>query len=210
MNWFFNFITNIFTGFVGGELVNTIDEAMRDNLSDDFLDAALEVQQMTGILEMFDGNLTVNQWELLMRETIHDVYISQYLLGIGGIDGMTPADWGSLGGMLRQQYRHLAGFSEDLRSGNLTLAQAQARANLYIESSTQAYERAKIRAAGFPDLPQVPGDGNTQCLANCRCHWKLEETETEFMATWVLDSAAEHCDDCPNNAARWNPLVISK
>lgn len=84
--------------------------------------------------------------------------------------------------------------------------QIAARSQMYMNSSREAFERGKTRAHGVPPLPAYPGDGQTRCLTNCKCEWVFEPTETGVNCYWKLNPA-EHCDDCLNNAARWNPLV---
>ena len=94
------------------------------------------------------GVLNAGDFGALFREEIKKEYIRQYLLGIGGRDQMTAADWGSIGGMLREQYRFLDGFLAEIAAGNLTEAQIMARARMYINSAREAYERAHGRVAG--------------------------------------------------------------
>lgn len=155
------------------------------------------------------GDLTAQQWSLEMRKTIKQSYIDQYVLARGGRQNMTQRDWGIVGNMTRRQYEYLQGFERDLRDGKLSEGQAQVRARLYIESSTQAYERGISEGLGMPRLPAYPGDGQTQCRTNCRCHWQIEDMGDEWACTWTL-GAAEHCDDCIANAARWAPLLVPK
>ncbi len=136
-----------------------------------------------------------NLVEELMEE-MKGEYIRQYLLGIGGADKMTASDWGSIGGMLREQYRYLKGFADSLVG--LSERQIAARIAMYINSAREAFERAKRKAAsgatqerwvmdpeaehcvdcvdydsqGWQPIGTFPfpGDGSTECLTNCRCH----------------------------------------
>lgn len=146
------------------------------------------------------GALDPDAFRAQMREEIKDAYIDQYILGIGGRDQMTAADWGSVGGMIADQYRYLDGFIDEIRAGTLTEEQIRARAGMYINSSREAFERATQRnaqelkltemawtlgeAEHCPDcldlaamgwvpmgtITQYPGGGQTQCLTNCQCH----------------------------------------
>lgn len=153
------------------------------------------------------GALSAADYGSFFREEIKREYLRQYLLGIGGREQMTAADWGSIGGMLREQYGWLQGFLDEIASGNLTEAQIMARARMYLNSAREAYERAhaKTAVAGgmteelwalgeaehCPDclayaaegwqpvgtFPE-PGDGSTQCLTNCQCHKAYRNPET--------------------------------
>lgn len=127
------------------------------------------------------GALTPADFGLLARTEIKNEYITQYLLGIGGREQMTPSDWGTIGRMLRDQYHpYLDGFIQDIADGKLTEAQIQARFRMYIDSAHQAYEKAAqktARKAGFTE------------------------------ERWILDAEAEHCDDCVAYAGQeWQPI----
>lgn len=66
------------------------------------------------------GQLNVQGWERAMREEIKDEYIRQYILGKGGLEQMTQQDWGSIGGMLADQYRYLDNFADEVADGKLS------------------------------------------------------------------------------------------
>jgi len=162
------------------------------------------------------GMLRVQDWQGLMRDEIKKQYINQYLVGRGGLNQMTQRDWGIIGRALRDQYRFLDGFAADVAAGKLSPAQIQARARMYVDAAHVALERGRAEAFGMPTLPAYPGDGQTQCLTNCRCNWDIQEVRDEdgnvigWNATWVLDPHKQevHCPDCPNNAAVWNHLFV--
>jgi hypothetical protein len=116
-----------------------------------------------------DGTLPPDQWYQLMRQEIKEEYIRQYLLGRGGRAQMAAADWGSIGGQLREQYRYLDRFYEQVKAGELSEAQIRARSAMYVRSGREAFERGKARAIGETDYTEV---------------W------------WKLNPAAENCPDC--------------
>ncbi|MCL5460389.1 hypothetical protein M3M33_17255, partial [Loigolactobacillus coryniformis] len=66
---------------------------------------------------------------------------------------------------------------------------------MYMEASSQSFEKAKVSSRGIPDLPDYPGSGRTECMTNCKCYWNIKETETEWLCYWSL-SNVEHCDSC--------------
>lgn len=146
-----------------------------------------------------DNRVNVPDWQSQMREQIKRETIRQYLAGRGGIDQMTQADWGSIGGMCADQYRYLDDFAREIAAGNLTEGQIRARSAMYIRSAREAYERAKLRAFAGKGIVEerwllgiaehcvdcidfsslgwqplgtfpVPGQGATVCLTNCQCH----------------------------------------
>lgn len=128
--------------------------------------------------------LRQTEFYTMMRERIKRAYIEQYLVGRGGRDQMTPADWGSIGGMLAEQYRYLEGFAAEVEAGELSQRQINARARMYIRSSKEAYERGRRR-------------------------WllSLDERDKPTEVRWILQPA-EHCPDCVAFASlRWIPLT---
>jgi len=174
-------------------------------------------KERVGILaqQLQDGEITLNQWLLSSREAIKETYINQYLLGIGGRGNITQADYGRIGNMLRNQYGFLQKFAGDIQSGRYDESEGgiAARLKMYIESSSQAYERGQIvsRFGGdlYSRLLQFPGDGQTECRANCRCHLEVEDTPGAWLVRWRLNPA-EHCEDCLRLASEWNPLEVTK
>jgi len=148
-----------------------------------YVERSLEASGVaTGQLVDFvvDGVTSPEDFRELFREEIKREYIREYLLGIGGREQMTPRDWGSIGGMLAEQYRYLDEFARQIAAGELTPEQIAARAQMYVISAREAYERAHGR--------------NAEALG------MSEEL-------WVMDESKEHCDDCAAYAdAGWQPI----
>ena len=67
-----------------------------------------------------DDLVDVRMWQFSMRNEIKQAYIDQYVAGRGGIERMTQADWGSIGGMTGEQYRYLDGFAQEIADGKLS------------------------------------------------------------------------------------------
>jgi hypothetical protein len=155
------------------------------------------------------GDITVQQYVLRMRDEIKATYIAEYMLGKGGRHNMTQSDWGSLGNQLRNQYGYLQNFAQEIAAGQLSDAQIAARGRMYFASATQAFERAQTSARGIPPLPQYPADGNTICKTNCKCRLRFVEKDDAWEVFWTLGTA-EHCPDCLELAAAWNPLIVPK
>ena len=167
---------------------------------------AVRIEELTASLTQ--QTISAPSWRDGMRTAIKDAYISHYLAGRGGRNNMRSSDWGRIGGLLSSQYRYLNNFVNDILAGDMSEAAIVARARLYIESATQAAERAKAADRGLV-LPAYPGDGTSECMANCKCEWSLIELDTRWEATWLL-SAAEHCQTCIERARLWAPLIIEK
>ena len=124
-----------------------------------------------GLIDLLaDGKLAPKDFGDVFKREIKDEYIRQYVLGRGGLEQMTQADWGSIGGMLKEQYGYLPGFIDDIAEGKLTPGQIRVRAGMYINSAREGYERAVARNA--------TATGSTEEL-------------------WVLGATENHCPDCP-------------
>jgi hypothetical protein len=125
-----------------------------------------------------DGKIDLETWQRGMAREIKDAHVVSAMLGRGGRDQMTQADWGRLGARLREQYRYLNRFAREIANGQLSPAQIRARAAMYARSARTSYfdglTSAK-REAGFEEEQRVLG-------------------------------VAEHCDDCPPLAGYWAPI----
>lgn len=120
----------------------------------------------------------------------------QWLSGILGERALPKADREALKATIREQRRYLDGFMRDW--DNLSEAQRRARAALYAGPVRTTYEQARW---GDWALPFYPGEGS-ECKANCRCSWQVEDLGNgRGRATWRL-SSAEHCPTCTQRAAQ--------
>lgn len=154
------------------------------------------------------GSWTVAQFEREVRTRLKHAYISEYVLGRGGVNSMEPADWGRVGNMLRRQYGYLREFLDDITAGDETANNALRRTKNFLGSARQGFSRGRGTAYGF-ELPVHPGDGNTPCHGSCRCSWELVEDETEIRAYWQT-SSEKPCDGCQSRANSYSPFVFVK
>lgn len=165
----------------------------------------------TSAAALVRGDWSVRRWELEIRDRLKTVYVAEYLLGRGGKNAMTQADYGRIGAMLRDQYQWLRGFAIDVQAGKLSQNQIADRTQKYHESAVQAFERGKA-AAYSTDLilPAYPADGRTRCRSRCRCRWSIRETKTMWKAYWRINGRAENCADCLRRAQEYNPYTQAK
>jgi hypothetical protein len=177
---------------------------LRDNLVDA---RAREIARVTQ--EVADGKRQVVDWLVAMREQVKIATLAEYTFGRGGRNALEQSDFGRVGALVKAQYRYLDDFAAQLGAGLLSPQQATARAALYARAATAAHGRGLAAAWGVT-LPQVPGDGQTECLTNCRCHLDIVETDTTIEVRWVVDPQAEHCPDCLHLGQSWSPLSLDK
>lgn len=148
---------------------------------------------------------SIAAWRKAMEVAIRRSQMAAYIaataerLGITPrlVKGLSKAERTELDARIAAQLKYLDGFTADLKAGKLTMAQAQARANLYAGPTRTTYY-----ATRYQGLPFYPGEG-TPCKANCKCSW--EQKGDDYL--WTLHPA-EHCDGCMSRAAG-NPYTVS-
>lgn len=156
------------------------------------------------------ANRTIDlySWQQGMRAVIKDSSVAEYLFGRGGVNAMTPSDWGTIGNLVKGQYQYLEGFATEIAAGTLSDAQVASRAAMYAHAGVQAHSMGQEAAyGGRLVLPAHPGTG--ECLSRCRCHWSIQEGPEAWVCTWVRISG-ESCATCISRAAQYNPFVQSK
>ncbi len=90
--------------------------------------------------------ISVGTWEEATAKTLKTIEINQYAIGKGGSGRLNQRDYGLIGQRLKEQYRYLRGFSEDLIAGKLTEGQLWQRLNLYAADTRHAYELARTES----------------------------------------------------------------
>lgn len=140
------------------------------------------------------------QMEVAIRRSQTAAYIAATAERLGTtpklIKGLSKAERAELDKHINAQLKYLDGFVADLKAGKLTMAQAQARANLYAGPTRGTYY-----ATRYHGLPFYPTEGS-ECKANCKCSW--EQKGSEFY--WRM-GAVEHCPTCQTRAAN-NPYQV--
>jgi hypothetical protein len=124
---------------------------------------------------LLDNSITLEQWQGSVREAIKSAHIQAATIGHGGRDSMGSSEYGRIGQKLRSEYGYLQGFVRDLLDGRLSAPMAIARIGLYAQSVRGSYWEGT----------------------------QMREQERGFsLMRRVLDSQAQHCQDCIDYAAR--------
>jgi len=132
-----------------------------------------ELRRFTRMLA--DGDITLDQWQGSVREALKLVHVQAAIIGNGGREAMGAADWGRIGQRLRVEYAYLQNFANDLLGARVSSAMALARIGLYAQSIRGSFwEGTTIRS----------------------------EKQGYSLMRRILDSQAEHCQDCLDYAAR--------
>lgn len=162
------------------------------------------------------GDLTISQWQSEMRQAIKDLHVTSLVIARGDASYVTQAEWGRLGRYVRDQYAYLNNYATYLRGKAELVAMGQGKfpSEAYIAARAALYggnaNASFWRGVTYGLLPQVPGDGKTQCLTNCGCHLEIEagDTPETLHVFWIRNPALENCPDCIQLEAEWNPYVI--
>lgn len=139
--------------------------------------------------------------EIAIRRSQTAAYIAATAERLGTtpklIKGLSKAERAELDKRIAAQLKYLDGFVADLKAGKLTMAQAQARANLYAGATKQGYYAARWGDWIIPDhlLP-----GNQICRTNCGCRISVaaesKDSDTGTL-TREMGKPEKHCTECP-------------
>jgi hypothetical protein len=157
--------------------------------------------------ELIEGKIELSEWTRQTALQLKEIHSQQYLLGRGGLKNMTQRDYGILGARLKKEYKYLNNFATDIRDKQMSIAQFQARLNLYLSSTDASYQAARREAhksAGFTSerrrlgsLKNCPPCGSyagmgwvaigtlpaiataCDCKANCKCFFEYSKDEPD-------------------------------
>lgn len=147
--------------------------------------------------DLFEGRLSVGEWESDIAQNIKDLNLQLYKLGSGQMDSR---DYGIVGRRLRREYGYLRKFSTEIALGQLTENQITARLDQYANAARGMLERgrregfslagatyerrilnSKVPCAQCPQyaalgwqpkgLLQNIGEG-CDCRSNCKCSFE--------------------------------------
>lgn len=136
---------------------------------------ALQVEARELSERLIGDEITLGQWQREFADLIKLINVQSFILGAGGTDRLVPADYLEVGRLLKEEYGYLYEFGRQLARGEVSLAQFQARVDMYIRKGRGSYwlgMNLSMKKAGF-----------------------------KFMQRF-LSPMAEHCPECPEYAAK--------
>lgn len=119
------------------------------------------IKDLKTIGELLESNkISLITWQETTAKALREVHIQQYLLNRGGRKQMTPEDWQILKRNLRNEFKMLRNFANDINNGYsvdsrgkqqpLTVAKFRARLNLYGKatqlSARLGHQQSKIKS----------------------------------------------------------------
>ena len=165
--------------------------------------------------QLHSGQVGVSAWELAMREELRVLHTNALVISYGGEWNAVPfTEWGRLGGHIRGQYQYLHRYAQQVQQSAMNALSGgkfysekylQWRSKLYGGNARASFYRGLAQGL----LPQVPGDGQTQCKTGCQCELRFEEGDQPGLL-WVFWELrpAEHCHDCVSLSQEWNPYEL--
>lgn len=151
-----------------------ISEASMQKLLDGRIEALSE-QLKDFTKRLIEGNITLDQWQGSVREALKMNHLQAGIIGHGGRESLTQADYGRIGQRLRSEYAYLQNFANDLLGARISAPMALARIGMYAQAVRGSYwEGTTIR----------------------------QEKQGYSLMRRILDPQAKHCDDCLRYAAR--------
>lgn len=159
-----------------------------------------EIEDFMIVALLLFGLISLAEWEGRMREAIKAVFTAQWILGRGGAELMSDEDWSRLEGELVKQYSFLSALAAQIAEGLLSEAEIAHYSGLYFSDSVIAFSQG--RQIVFDTrffLPVHPGDCTSECCANDRCYWDIQEFDDRITAKWVR-TVIESCPTCIRRA----------
>ncbi|HEU4649021.1 MAG TPA: hypothetical protein VFS33_08180 [Gemmatimonadales bacterium] len=156
--------------------------------------AARRARDLVGDLR--ERRITLEQWHLEMKRLTKSAHLFGAAAAKGGWAQMGSADYGRVGQAVRDQYKWLERFADQVRAGLPMDGRALQRAELYVLSSrslyhrverlemqsrAMRYEKSELHAAdhcrqcldeaarGWVPIGEFVPVGQRECRARCRC-----------------------------------------
>jgi hypothetical protein len=165
-----------------------------------YLDATLDTSEQKVLSlarSLQSGKITLQEWQLGMRDTLKSIHLASSALAKGGWAQMSQADYGRVGFRLKEQYAYLEKFAKQIENGYLLDGRFLNRVQLYAQSGRLTYhmvQRSEMLIRGMTEEQNILGAadhcsecvsetargwvpigdlvlvGQRICMTNCRCH----------------------------------------
>jgi hypothetical protein len=149
---------------------------------------------------LISGELELADWETEVAQALKTLHINSYMLGKGGIERLTQRDYGTVGAKIKREYAYLRNFTQDVATGEMSIAQFQNRLKMYVDSAFATYQQARvishradgyewyrnirnasescneciaISAQGWGEVGSYAAIGARTCKSGDRCNWEF-------------------------------------
>jgi hypothetical protein len=124
------YVSNVTGRFVARREIMGLLNAQTNQGGDRLVDLATALR---------DGRISRGVFAEQFALEIKRQHLQNRALGAGGWDRLTAADYGAVGGKLQADYRRLLNFADAIANGEITIAQALNRANMYAGNARTQY-----------------------------------------------------------------------
>lgn len=173
---------------ISEKFVRDAVDALADGVSGDL--AALSRR-------LLNGEVSLAEWQAQAMATIKSAHVATAVVAKGGRSEVSPADFGRIGQKVREQYRYVRSFAQDIAGGRQPLnGTLPARAQQYGQAARVTYEAIKaaddkargmqvernvlhgrdhcgqcpkLTAKGWVPIGSLPPIGSRPCRVNDRC-----------------------------------------
>lgn len=172
-DWSFDTSTARYRNSATGRFLSQVDALQLTQRNIAAASAELEAQ----VLALAQGVTALGDWQRSLALLLKQLHLGQFILGRGGIARTTPADFLAVGRILKDEYRYLEAFGRDLAAGRLSVAQAGARARLYLAKSRLSFwagqRQAQAQGPGPSEMRRLlaPVEHCPECLTYARAGW---------------------------------------
>lgn len=162
------------------------------------------------VTAMHERTIAPGMGEMLMRDELRRLSLTNAALGKGGFDRLDFRDYGRAGRQLRDTYQRVSNLARDMQAGKVTLPQALNRVAGYVGEARRNFfetEREALRATGrtyeerrrlnpaehcrscvrwasmsWRPMGELPPPGSeSECGPRCKCSMERREVTPEMM-----------------------------
>lgn len=155
--------------------------------------------------QLRDGGSSLQDWQIQTAQSLKEIHLYSAALAKGGWDQMSPADFGRVGNVLRDQYGYLRNLAVAIAGGLLLDGRFGQRMTMYVQAGRATYhrtERAEMALRGFNEernlrsaadscagclaasasgwvpIGTLTPVGSRDCMSNCRCALEYRSIST--------------------------------
>lgn len=158
-------------------------------------------------VQLQKGEISLAQWQTATGRDIKTLHVATALVALGGSKMASQADYGYMGKLIKDQYKFLNGFANDVATGVQRLdGTFLNRVRLYVEAGRGTFHSVETRekklagiklaarvlgpadscpgcvhqaGLGYVPIDEVAPIGSQQCRTNCRCEITYQELEID-------------------------------
>jgi HPt (histidine-containing phosphotransfer) domain-containing protein len=135
------------------------DRQVRAALDEAIDSAQDDVRALTQ--QLVDGDISLARWQQSMAQAVKDAHLNAGALTKGGFDNLSQADFGQIGGRIRDELEYLRGFAQDIENGAQRLdGTALRRSEMYMGKARKTHHklhRKEMQKIGYNQERNVLG-----------------------------------------------------